>query len=88
MLAGENDDAEALLKSAREDFVWKMKYVGYHPGKDEYSVESLLTVGNGYFGLRGTLPEMKISDGHYLATYFAGLYNQAKSKVGDAEIFN
>ena len=31
---------------------------------------------------------MKISDGHYLATYFAGLYNQAKSKVGDAEIFN
>ncbi|GFO84194.1 glycoside hydrolase family 65 protein [Anaerostipes butyraticus] len=88
VLAGENDDAEALLKSAREDFVWKMKYVGYHPGKDEYSVESLLTVGNGYFGLRGTLPEMKISDGHYPATYFAGLYNQAKSKVGDAEIFN
>ena len=84
----ENDDVEALLEKAKEDFVWKMKYTGYHPGKDEYSVESLLTVGNGYFGLRGTMPEMKISDGHYPATYFAGLYNQAKSKVGDAEIFN
>lgn len=88
VLADGNEDVDSLLQKAKEDFVWNMKYVGYHPGKDEYSVESLLTVGNGYFGLRGTVPEMKISDEHYPATYLAGLYNQAKSKVGDAEIFN
>lgn len=87
------DDKDVVItdqqsSKEKEAFIWEMKYEGYHPGKDEYSVESLLTVGNGYFGLRGTLPEMKISDGHYPATYLAGLYNQAKSKVGDAEIFN
>ena len=88
VVADENEDVESLLKSAKEDFVWKMKYLGYNPGKDEYSVESLLTVGNGYFGLRGTTPEVRISDDHYPATYLGGLYNQEKSKVGDAEIYN
>lgn len=59
------DDKDVVItdqqsSKEKEAFIWEMKYEGYHPGKDEYSVESLLTVGNGYFGLRGTLPEMKI----------------------------
>lgn len=87
-LKNDNDDAEKLLSTVQEEVIWNLKYVGYHPGKDEYSVESLLTVGNGYFGLRGTLPEMRISDDHYPATYFAGLYNQAKSQIGDATVTN
>lgn len=88
VMADDTNDVDHLCRQGVEDFIWKLKYVGYHPGKDEYAVESLLTVGNGYFGLRGTLPEMKISDSHYPATYLAGLYNQAKSKIGEATIWN
>ena len=67
---------------------WKVTYEGYSPGKDEYSVESLLTVGNGYLGIRGTTPEMAISDATYPATYLASLYNTAYSKVGEQIITN
>lgn len=67
---------------------WRLDYYGYRPGKDEYSVESLLTVGNGFMGLRGTTPEMEISDDCYPATYLASLYNEADSKVSDRTITN
>lgn len=67
---------------------WLLRYHGYNAGKEEYSVESLLTVGNGFVGLRGTTPEMAISEAHYPATYFASLYNEAKSMVSGQEITN
>ncbi|WP_424684687.1 glycoside hydrolase family 65 protein [Enterococcus sp.] len=70
------------------DLCWHLDYYGYRPGKDEYSVESLLTVGNGYLGLRGTTPEMEISDDSYPATYLASLYNTAYSQVQDRTIAN
>ncbi|MDT2739826.1 glycosyl hydrolase family 65 protein [Enterococcus canintestini] len=73
---------------AAEDLKWQVTYHGYRPGKDEYSVESLLTVGNGFMGLRGTMPEMEISDDHYPATYLASLYNTAASIVADQTIYN
>lgn len=82
------EDETTLVNQAREDYIWNLEYVGYNPGKDEYSVESLLTIGNGYFGLRGALSEMKISNDHYPATYLAGLYNQAKSMIGETEVSN
>lgn len=67
---------------------WQVDYYGYRPGKDEYSVESLLTVGNGFMGLRGSTPEMEISDDCYPATYLASLYNEADSQVSDRTITN
>ena len=67
---------------------WSLDYYGYEPGTKEYSTETMLTVGNGYIGLRGTVPEMRISDDHYPATYIAGLYNETFSKVSDREIPN
>lgn len=79
---------EAALQEAKEFYSWNLSYVGYNPGKDEYSVESLLTTGNGFMGLRGTVPEMKISTGNYPATYLASLYNTADSKVADATVSN
>ena len=56
--------------------------------ENEYAVESLLTVGNGFLGLRGTTPEMTISDDHYPATYIAGLYNTAASEVAGQVVEN
>ncbi|MGX7350724.1 glycosyl hydrolase family 65 central catalytic domain protein [Enterococcus canis] len=76
------------LAQAQADFPWILRYSGYTPGKDEYSVESLLTIGNGFLGLRGTTPEMEIADENYPATYLASLYDQAASKVGDRTIYN
>ncbi|HIY58510.1 MAG TPA: glycoside hydrolase family 65 protein [Candidatus Tetragenococcus pullicola] len=67
---------------------WEIIYHGYHPGKDEYSVESLLTVGNGFMGLRGTTPEMEISNQNYPALYLASLYDRAPSQVAERTIYN
>lgn len=67
---------------------WEVVYHGFKGGKDEYSVESLLTVGNGFMGLRGTTPEMSISDATYPATYLASLYNTAASEVAGQTIYN
>lgn len=83
-LSGENSIGEWVEASDS----WNLDYYGYQPGKDEYAVESLLTVGNGFLGLRGTTPEMKISESHYPATYLAGLYNEVVSLVAEKEISN
>ncbi|WP_270596355.1 glycoside hydrolase family 65 protein [Enterococcus asini] len=73
---------------AAQELPWRLDYYGYRPGKDEYSVESLLTVGNGFMGLRGTTPEMEISDANYPATYLASLYDTGYSKIQDRTIAN
>lgn len=78
---------EAFAAKA-EAITWNLDYVGYEPGKEEYSIESLLTIGNGFLGLRGTSPEMEQTSGTYPATYIAGLYNQAESVVADTKVVN
>ncbi len=72
----------------RASIPWTLEYYGYTPGKDEYSVESLLTVGNGFIGLRGTTPEMSISDENYPGLYIASLYNTVESDVAGHTIRN
>lgn len=76
------------FETAAAAIPWQLDCYGFTPGKDEYSVESLLTVGNGFMGLRGTTPEMEISEDSYPATYLASLYNEAASKVSDRTITN
>ncbi len=78
----------ADFEDAATELPWHLDYYGYRPGKDEYSVESLLTVGNGFLGLRGTTPEMEISDANYPATYLASLYDTGYSKIQDRTIAN
>ena len=79
---------EESFEEKRLEIPWQLEYYGYTPGKDEYSVESLLTVGNGFIGLRGTTPEMEISDANYPGLYLASLYNTAESVVSDRTITN
>lgn len=71
-----------------EAMKWAITYHGFDPGKNGYSAESLLTVGNGFVGLRGTTPEMDISEDTYPATYLASLYNTAISQVNGRDISN
>ncbi len=81
-------NVEAYFKQVAAEQTWTLDYYGYTPGKSEYSVESLLTTGNGFIGLRGTLPEMEISEAHYPATYLAGLYNGAPSVIEGRTVIN
>lgn len=79
---------EESFEEKRLEIPWQLEYYGYTPGKDEYSVESLLTVGNGFIGLRGTTPEMEISDANYPGLYLASLHNTVESEVSDRTITN
>lgn len=67
---------------------WHLDYHGVESGKKECSKESLLTIGNGFFGLRGAFVEAKASDHHYPATYLAGLFNQLTTPIGGHEVVN
>ena len=71
-----------------DEEIWSINYSEYDPGTKEYSKESLFTTGNGFMGLRGTVPEMQICDDHYPATYIAGLYNETPSTVSGKKITN
>lgn len=66
---------------------WSITYHEYD-SKLEKSRESLLAVGNGYFGNRGAMEEVRADENHYPGTYIAGLYNRLKSPVGDRMIEN
>jgi beta-phosphoglucomutase family hydrolase len=61
---------------------WRITYADFND-KIERSRESLLTVGNGFFGTRGALEECDDNGKCYPGTYVAGLYNRLESKVGD-----
>ncbi|EOL50750.1 glycoside hydrolase family 65 protein [Enterococcus caccae] len=81
-------DLITVLKEKADYLAWNLDYFGYTPGKEEYSVESLLTIGNGFMGLRGTTPEMTLSNDHYPATYIAGLYNEESSEIAGQIVEN
>lgn len=80
--------AKEQYEEKTAEIPWRLEYYGYTPGKDEYSVESLLTVGNGYLGLRGTTPEMTICEANYPGLYLASLYNTVESDVSGHTISN
>jgi beta-phosphoglucomutase family hydrolase len=66
---------------------WSITYHDYIPEKEK-TREALLTVGNGYFGTRGAMPETQHGPFNYPGTYMAGVYNRLISKVGDREVEN
>lgn len=70
-----------------EDDNWSITYHDFDPIK-ERTRETLMTVGNGYFGTRGALEEMQANTVNYPGTYIAGLYNRLSSKVGDRLVDN
>lgn len=66
---------------------WSISYFDYNHHK-EGTRETLLTVGNGYFGTRGAFEETKANDKNYPGTYVAGLYNRLDSDVGGRTVSN
>ncbi|MFC6323573.1 glycoside hydrolase family 65 protein [Companilactobacillus baiquanensis] len=89
---GINDVKKYSLQKAaeieKEYSGWHLDYFGTYKGKKQYGQESLLTVGNGYFGIRGAYMESRASDDAYPGTYVAGVYNQLTTFINNQDITN
>jgi trehalose/maltose hydrolase-like predicted phosphorylase len=70
-----------------EEDNWSISYSDYVPEKEKPR-ETLLAVGNGYFGSRGAIEETDAVEFNYPGTYIAGLYNRLVSRVGDRDVEN
>ncbi|MBI4647020.1 MAG: HAD-IA family hydrolase [Bacteroidia bacterium] len=88
------DLSEISIKKLNEWFVtgleddkWRLTYRDYSREKEK-SRETLLTIGNGYFGSRGAMEETIAGLFNYPGTYMAGIYNKLSSKIGDRFIEN
>ncbi len=81
------DSINKWFKTGLRKDGWKLEYHDYDMS-GERSRETLLAVGNGYFGTRGAMFESKANKVNYPGTYIAGLYNRLISKVGGREIDN
>jgi beta-phosphoglucomutase family hydrolase len=81
------DDLNLWFEKGLEDEKWSLRYVDYDPAKEK-SRESLLAIGNGYFGTRGAMEESTASDSNYPGTYIAGTYNRLITKISGKDIEN
>ncbi|MBT8087782.1 MAG: HAD-IA family hydrolase, partial [Gammaproteobacteria bacterium] len=66
---------------------WLLRDTEYNP-ELETTHEALFTVGNGYFGTRGTQEECAAGDLHYPGTYIAGVYNRLTSRIAGRDVVN
>ncbi|MEZ5000535.1 MAG: beta-phosphoglucomutase family hydrolase [Bacteroidales bacterium] len=66
---------------------WKLVYHDYDPEKEK-SREALLSVGNGYFGTRGSLSECLRNPRNAPGTYVSALFNRLTSVINGKEIVN
>lgn len=81
------DEMDEWFESGKEEDGWSITYRNYDPSK-ERTREALLTVGNGYFGTRGSMEEPTPAPSTYPATYIAGLYNRLITRIADKDIEN
>ena len=81
-------DVEQWFTEGLEADSWKLRYHGY--SSDEQRLrEALTTVGNGYFGTRGSLVSEGIhGDTHNPGTYIHNLFNCAGTEVHGRTIKN
>ena len=78
-----DDVAELDLGVSKAD-PWLLVYEGFDPAHETHR-EALTTLGNGYLGTRGAMPE-HVDDGvHCPGTYLAGVYNRLVSTVDGVE---
>ncbi len=66
---------------------WKLTYEKFIP-EEENLHEALCTLGNGYFGTRGSAPESGATKVHYPGTYIAGVYNELITPIADRKVAN
>ncbi|MDG2081604.1 MAG: beta-phosphoglucomutase family hydrolase [Bacteroidales bacterium] len=81
------DEINQWFEVGIEEDNWQLSYNDYIPSKEK-SREALLTVGNGYMGIRGAMEETTAGEYNYPGTYIAGLYNRLTTNVSNKDIIN
>ena len=79
---------EKAVAEKEEYLKWHLDYYGEYAGKQNYGQEAMLTIGNGYFGLRGAYVESHADKDNYPGMYVAGVYNQLTTKINDRDVVN
>ena len=79
---------EKAVAEKAEYLKWHLDYYGEYSGKRNYGQEAMLTIGNGYFGLRGAYVESHADKDNYPGMYVAGVYNQLTTKINDRNVVN
>ncbi|WP_127849320.1 glycoside hydrolase family 65 protein [Lacticaseibacillus hulanensis] len=79
---------EAAIKDKCDQASWHLDYYGQYDGKRNYGQEAMLTIGNGYFGMRGAYVESKADENNYPGTYVAGVYNQNTTTINGRDVTN
>lgn len=79
-------DLEDWFTRGLEQDAWSLIYHDFP--EYERTRESLLAVGNGYFGSRGAMDEAQPNGASYPATYLAGVYNRLTSDIAGRQIEN
>lgn len=75
--------------SEKADYLkWHLDYYGEYSGKRNYGQEAMLTIGNGYFGLRGAYVESNADQDNYPGMYVAGVYNQLTTNINGRDVIN
>ena len=78
----------AAIDTKRAEACWHLDYYGQYDGKRNYGQEAMLTVGNGYFGLRGAYVEANADANNYPGMYVAGMYNQNTTNINGRDVTN
>lgn len=66
---------------------WKITYNKFD-SEQESLREAICTLGNGYFGTRGAVPETVATKVHYPGVYIAGVYNTLPTEIANRTIHN
>ncbi|MFD1455853.1 glycoside hydrolase family 65 protein [Levilactobacillus lanxiensis] len=78
----------AALQAKRDYLSWHLDYYGQYQGKRNYGQEAMLTVGNGFVGLRGAYTEAHADADNYPGMYTAGLYDQLTTNLNGRAVTN
>lgn len=79
---------EKAITAKQEYNSWHLDYYGQYKDKRNFGQESMLTVGNGFFGLRGAYVEARADQDNYPGMYVAGLYNQNTTNINGRDVVN
>ncbi|KRM55670.1 glycoside hydrolase family 65 protein [Secundilactobacillus malefermentans] len=79
--------AEAVSQKKKYN-EWHLDYFGQYNGKRNYGQEAMLTIGNGYLGLRGAYVEANADSNNYPGMYVAGVYNQLTTNINGRQVTN
>ncbi|MGV0167359.1 glycoside hydrolase family 65 protein [Furfurilactobacillus sp. WILCCON 0119] len=91
VVSHETADRDGLLEAIehkRQYNQWHLDYYGEYASKRNYGQEAMLTIGNGFYGLRGAYLAANADADNYPGTYVAGLYNQLTTTINGHDVVN